>query len=82
MKKIMFSDKFLLTKAVLEGRKTQTRRLLKLTLHKKAARGNALIEVSPSKVFFEDGKWKFHKLSHFYLKLKNYGKRKDRTGGN
>ena len=59
MKKIMFSDKFLLTQAVLEGRKTQTRRLLTLTLHKKADRGNALIEVSPSKVFFEDGKWKF-----------------------
>lgn len=59
MKKIMFSDKFLLTQAVLDGRKTQTRRLLTLTLHKKADRGNALIEVSPSKVFFEDGKWKF-----------------------
>ena len=29
MKKIMFNDKFLLTKAVLEGRKTQTRRLIK-----------------------------------------------------
>ena len=29
MKKIMFSDKFLLTQAVLEGRKTQTRRLIK-----------------------------------------------------
>lgn len=29
MKKIMFDDKFLLTKAVLEGRKTQTRRLIK-----------------------------------------------------
>lgn len=28
MKKIMFSDKFLLTKAVLEGRKTQTRRVI------------------------------------------------------
>ena len=28
MKKIMFSDKFLLTKAVLEGRKTQTRRII------------------------------------------------------
>lgn len=35
MKKIMFSDKFLLTQAVLDGRKTQTRRLLTLTLHKK-----------------------------------------------
>ena len=29
MKKIMFSDEFMLTKAVLEGRKTQTRRLIK-----------------------------------------------------
>lgn len=28
MKKIMFSDKYFLTKAVLEGRKTQTRRLI------------------------------------------------------
>ena len=28
MKKIMFNDKFLLTKAVLEGRKTQTRRII------------------------------------------------------
>ena len=28
MKKIMFNDKFLLTKAVLEGRKTQTRRIV------------------------------------------------------
>lgn len=59
MKKIMFNDKYGLTKAVLDGSKTQTRRLLTLTLHKKADRGNALIEVSPSKVFFEDGKWKF-----------------------
>lgn len=29
MKKIMFNDKFQLTKAVLEGRKTQTRRIIK-----------------------------------------------------
>ena len=29
MKKIMFNDEFLLTQAVLEGRKTQTRRLIK-----------------------------------------------------
>ena len=32
MKKIMFSDKFLLTKAVLEGRKTQTRRIVPQSL--------------------------------------------------
>ncbi len=73
MKKIMFNDKFLLTKAVLEGRKTQTRRLLTLTLHKKADRGNALIEVSPSKVFFEDGKWKFVYDGYvFLLPKENY----------
>lgn len=73
MNKIMFNDKFLLTKAVLEGRKTQTRRLLTLTLHKKADRGNALIEVSPSKVFFEDGKWKFVYDGYvFLLPKENY----------
>lgn len=37
MKKIMFSDEFLLTQAVLEGRKTQTRRVITYpkTFHKK-----------------------------------------------
>ena len=52
MKKIMFNDEFMLTKAVLDGRKTQTRRLLTLTLHKETDEGNNLIEVHPSKVFF------------------------------
>lgn len=75
MKKIMFNDKYRLTKAVLDGSKTQTRRLLTLTLHKKADRGNALIEVSPSKVFFEDGKWKFVYDDYvFFLPKKNYPK--------
>lgn len=75
MKKIMFSDEFMLTQAVLEGRKTQTRQLLTLTLHKKADRGNALIEVSPSKVFFEDGKWKFVYDDYvFLLPKENYPK--------
>lgn len=75
MKKILFNDKFGLTKAVLEGRKTQTRRLLTLTLHKKSDRGNALIEVSPSKVFFEDGKWKFVYDDYvFLLPKENYPK--------
>lgn len=32
MKKIMFNDKYLLTQAVLEGRKTQTRRILNPTM--------------------------------------------------
>ena len=74
MKKIMFNDEFLLTKAVLEGRKTQTRRLLTLTLHKKAGRVK-LIEVYPSKVFFEDDKWKFVYDDYvFLLPKKNYPK--------
>lgn len=71
----MFNDKFLLTKAVLDGRKTQTRRLLTLALHKKADVGNELIEVYPSKVFFEDGKWKFVYDDYvFLLPKKNYPK--------
>ena len=75
MKKILFNDKYGLTQAVLEGRKTQTRRLLTLTLHKKADRGNALIEVSPSKVFFENGKWKFVYDDYvFLLPKENYPK--------
>lgn len=75
MKKILFSDKFLLTQAVLDGRKTQTRRLLTLTLHKKADTRNTLIEVSPSKVFFEDGKWKFVYDDYvFLLPKENYPK--------
>lgn len=75
MKKIMFSDEFMLTKAVLDGRKTQTRRLLTLTLHKKTDDGNNLIEVHPSKVFFEDGKWKFEYDGYvFLLPKENYPK--------
>ena len=75
MKKIMFNDEFLLTKAVLEGRKTQTRRLLTLTLHKKAEIDDELIEVYPSKVFFEDDKWKFVYDDYvFLLPKKNYPK--------
>lgn len=75
MKKIMFNDRYRLTQAVLDGRKTQTRRLLTLTLHKKADTGNTLIEVSPSKVFFEDGKWKFVYDDYvFLLPKENYPK--------
>lgn len=33
MQKIMFSDKYVLTEAVLDGRKTQTRRLARVTTH-------------------------------------------------
>ena len=73
MKKIMFSDKLGLTQAVLEGRKTQTRRIITLTLHKETDVGNNLIEVYPSKVFFEDGKWKFEYDGYvFLLPKENY----------
>lgn len=74
-KKIMFNDKYGLTQAVLKGRKTQTRRLLTLTLHKKAEIDDELIEVYPSKVFFEDDKWKFVYDDYvFLLPKKNYPK--------
>lgn len=76
MKKIMFNDKYGLTKAVLEGRKTQTRRNFTLALHKKEV-GGALVEVSPTKVYFEDGKWKFIYDDYAFLLPKiNYPKYK------
>lgn len=76
-KKIMFSDKYGLTQAVLDGRKTQTRRILTLTLHKKVDRGNGLIEVFPTMVYFEEGKWKFVYDDYIFLLPKmNYPKYK------
>lgn len=75
MKKIMFNTKLGLEQAVLEGRKTQTRRKLTLTLHKKADNGNGLTEVSPTKVYFEEGEWKFVYDDYiFLLPKKNYPK--------
>lgn len=44
MKKIMFNDKYGLTQAVLDGRKTQTRRIIPERLFKEC-RTNALIEI-------------------------------------
>lgn len=58
MQKIMFNDKYGLTQAVLDGRKTQTRRLFTLTLHE----GNLhdeLQEVYPDEVFLYEGTWLF-----------------------
>lgn len=43
MKKIMFNDKFLLTQAVLEGRKTQTRRIIPKSLLEEAMRFQEVI---------------------------------------
>lgn len=64
MKKIMFSDAFCLTQAVLDGTKTMTRRKFTLTLDKKVA--GKLIRVYPSKVFFDNGKWLFDYEGRIY----------------
>lgn len=77
MKKIMFADRFGLTQAVIEGRKTQTRRNFTLTLHKKEVIGKGLIEVYPTKVYFEEGEWKFVYDDYAFLLPKiNYPKYK------
>lgn len=71
MKKIMFSDKYLLTQAVQNGTKTMTRRLLTLTLDKDV--DGKLIRVYPSKVFFDNGKWLFDYEGRTYnLPKENY----------
>ena len=73
----MFADRFGLTQAVIEGRKTQTRRNFTLTLHKKEVIGKGLIEVYPTKVYFEEGEWKFVYDDYAFLLPKiNYPKYK------
>lgn len=70
-KKIMFSDKYCLTQAVLSGTKTMTRRLLTLTLDKDV--DGKLIRVYPSKVYLDNGKWLFDFEGRTYLlPKKNY----------
>lgn len=70
-KKIMFSDKFCLTQAVLNGTKTMTRRKFTLTLDKEV--DDRLIQVYPSKVFFDNGKWLFDYEGRIYnLPKENY----------
>lgn len=70
-KKIMFNDKYCLTKAVLDGTKTMTRRKFTLTLDKKV--DSKLIRVYPSKVFFDNGKWLFDYDGRIYnLPKENY----------
>ena len=74
MKKIMFNDKYGLTKAVLEGRKTQTRRLFTLTLHEGDLHGD-LKEVYPDKVFRCVNRWMFeYKKKVFDIPTQNYPK--------
>lgn len=64
MKKITFNDKYGLTKAVLEGRKTQTRRIVSLTLHKMS--GMNLTEVYPDQIFLYEGAWLFRIENKIY----------------
>lgn len=54
----MFNDKFLLTQLVLEEKKTETRRNQTLTLHKKKGKGGNWVEIFPTKIYLEEGKWK------------------------
>ena len=53
MKKIMFNDRYGLTQAVLEGKKTMTRRLMTMMLHKK--NGEEIKPVVPDNMFIKDG---------------------------
>ncbi len=65
MKKIMFNDRYGLTQAVLEGKKTMTRRLMTMTLHKK--NGNELTPVMPDDMFIaSDG------TAHFQVGRNGY----------
>lgn len=67
----MFNDKYCLTQAVLNGKKTMTRRKLTLTLDKQV--DGKLIRVYPSKVFFDNGKWLFGYEGRTYnLPRENY----------
>ena len=54
----MFNDKFLLTQLVLEEKKTETRRNQTLSLHKKKGKGGNWVEIFPTKIYLEEGKWK------------------------
>lgn len=74
MKKIMFNDKYGQTKAVLEGRKTQERSLLTLTLHEGDIHGD-LKEVYPDKVFRCVNRWMFeYKKKVYDIPTQNYPK--------
>ena len=66
MKRIMFDDFFKLTDSVLRGRKTHTRRIVTLTLHKSNKKTGELKEVFPDNIFF-DGTWLFRYDDKTYL---------------
>lgn len=65
MKKIMFNDKYGLTQAVLEGRKTQTRRKVTLTLYEISGE-NELKEVCAEEIFLYEGAWLFKYKGKIY----------------
>lgn len=74
MKKIMFNDKYGQTNDVLEGRKTQARILLTLTLHEGDIHGD-LKEVYPDKVFRCVNRWMFeYKRKVYDIPAQNYPK--------
>jgi hypothetical protein len=65
MKKMMFNDRYGLTQAVLEGKKTMTRRLMTMTLHKK--NGKEMTPVVPDDMFIaSDG------TAHFQVGRNGY----------
>lgn len=59
MKKIMFNDKYDLTQAVLDGRKTMTRRRFTMTLYQRDKSSGDFIKVLPDSLLFEANKWMF-----------------------
>ncbi|MDY6437440.1 MAG: hypothetical protein SPK72_07705 [Bacteroidales bacterium] len=66
MKKIMFSERYGLTQAVLEGKKTMTRRLMTMTLHRYNKYGQ-MVKVEPNEMFIaSDG------TAHFKFGDKSY----------
>ncbi len=65
MKKIMFNDRYGLTQAVLDGKKTMTRRLMTMTLHRE--NGKDMDPVGPDDMFIaSDG------TAHFQIGGKDY----------
>lgn len=67
----MFNDTHGLTLAVLNGRKTMTRRKFTLTLDKDVE--GELIRVYPSNVYFDNGKWLFDFEGRtYFLPRENY----------
>ena len=65
MKKIMFNDRYGLTQAVLDGKKTMTRRLMTMTLHKQ--NGKELTPIVPDDMFIaSDG------TAHFQVGRNGY----------